>query len=107
MARKKSDVVILWRQIQQAGGIPAYIEAQLRERGVFVERREAEGMTDKERDAYKKSLRAEAEERRKLKREAWKAYRANHLVHLGEGVFWNDATRQDRWDLPNAEERAA
>src|SRR5262249_7460593 len=91
----------------QAGGIPAYIDAQLRERGLFVERKETEGMSDKDKDAYKKSLRAEAAERRKLKKETWKAYRSTHIVHVGEGIFWNDATRQDRWDLPNAEERAA
>src|SRR5436305_8408543 len=107
MARKKGDPGQLWRQIEQAGGIPAYIEAMLRERGVFVERRETEGMSDKERAEYKKSLRAEAEERRKLKKEAWKAYRANHIIHLGEGVFWNDAPGPDKWDLPGAEERAA
>src|SRR5207237_6208312 len=52
-------------------------------------------------------LRAEAAERRTLKQEAWQAYRATHIFHLGEGVYWNDVTRPDKWDLPNAEERAA
>jgi len=45
-------------------------------------------MSERELEAYKKSLRAEAEERRKLAREAWRAYRSSHVVHLGEGVFW-------------------
>src|SRR6516164_5050763 len=107
MAKKKTDSVALWQLITQAGGIPAYIEAQLRERGLFVERKETEGMPDKDKDAYKKSLRAEAAERRKLQKETWRAYRSTHIVHVGEGIFWNDAPRQDRWDLPNAEERAA
>src|SRR5258707_7270863 len=106
MAQTKTDPISLWRLIQQAGGIPGWIDAQLRERGLLVERKDAEKLEDKERDAYKKSLRAEAAERRELRKEAWTAYRANHIIHLGEGVWWNDAVRQDKWDLPNAEERA-
>src|SRR5262249_4612118 len=70
-------------------------------------RRETDGMSERELDQYKKSLRAEAEERRKLKKETWTAYKANHIVHLGEGVHWSDKTDKDKWDLPNAEERAA
>ena len=80
----------LWRAIEQAGGIQAYVDAQLAERGFLVERRETDEMSDREREAYKKSLKAEAEERRRLAREAWQAYKASHIVHLGEGVFWND-----------------
>ena len=29
------------------------------------------------------------------------------LVHLGEGVFWTDEIKPDKWDTPNSEERAA
>src|SRR5262249_20254772 len=54
-----------------------------------------------------KELKAEAEEKRKLKREAWRAYRANHIVHLGDGIHWSDAGGPDRWGVENAEERAA
>src|SRR5262245_3760512 len=108
MARKKSDVATLWRMIDQAGGIEAYIDTQLAERGLRVERRETEGLAAKELEAYKKALRAEAEERKKLRREAWKAFRATHIVHLGEGIHWSDENnRKDRWDLSGAEERAA
>src|SRR5262249_34847098 len=103
-----SDPFTLWRNIQQAGGRQAYIEQQLRERGFLVERRETtEGMSDRELDAYKKSLREEAAEKRRLEKEAWRAYKANHIVHLGEGVYWNDQPGKDRWDTPHAEERAA
>ena len=81
----------LWRAIEQAGGVNAYVEAQLRERGFVLERKKTDeheqGASSR---AYKKSLKAEAEERRQLKKEAWQAYKANHIVHLGEGVFWND-----------------
>ncbi len=107
MAKKRSDPTYTWRAIQHAGGIDAYIDQQLAERGAKVERKETEGMSGRELEQYKKQLRAEAEERRKLKREAWRAYKANHIVHLGEGVFWSDEVRKDRWDVKDAEERAA
>jgi retron-type reverse transcriptase len=107
MARHRTDLNSLWRAVEQAGTIEAYVEAQLRERGFVVERRETEQMSPRELEAYKKSLREEAAERRRLRQEAWRAYKANHIVHLGEGVYWNDADDWDKWDLENAEERAA
>src|SRR5205807_501427 len=100
--------ITLWRNILQAGGVQAFINQQLRERGYLVERRETDGMSEHELAQYKKQLRAEAEELRKIKKETWLAYKANHIVHLGEGVYWNDEpNRKDRWDAPHAEERAA
>ncbi len=97
----------LWRAIEQAGGTDKYIQSQLRERGFLVERRETDKMSKAQLQRYKKQLKAEAAEKRKLKHEAWQAYRAQHVVHLGEGVFWNDQTDFDRWDLRDADERAA
>jgi hypothetical protein len=104
---KQTDLITLWRAIQQAGSRQAYIEQQLRERGFLVERREADQMSERELDAYKKSLREEAAEKRKIEKEAWQAYRASHIVHLGEGIYWNDEATRDKWDVPHAEERAA
>jgi RNA-directed DNA polymerase len=97
----------LWRSIEQAGGRDRFIQQQLTERGFLVERKATEGMSKADLERYKKSLKEEAAERRKLAREAWLAYRASHLVHLGEGVFWSDDHDFDRWDLRNPEERAA
>ncbi|WP_435011630.1 reverse transcriptase family protein [Tundrisphaera lichenicola] len=108
MARiRQSDLIDLWRTVEQAGGVRPYVEAQLSERGFLVPRRETDGMSDRERETYKKSLKAEAEERRKLSRRAWAAHKATHIVHLGEGVFWADGRGHDKWDLPDAETRAA
>ena len=103
----RTDPNTLWRLIVQAGGVRAYVDGQLRERGFLVERRDADAMSDREKDQYKKQLKVEAEERRKLKREAWVAFKANHVVHLGAGVFWTDEPKPDKWDTPNSEERAA
>jgi hypothetical protein len=104
---RETDLLTLWRNITQAGGVPEYIQAQLRERGFLVERRETDGMAPHELEQYKKALKEEAAEKRRLAREAWQAYRATHIVHLGEEVFWQDRAGPDRWDAAHAEERAA
>ncbi len=97
----------LWGEITRAGGIEPYINGQLREKGFLVERRPVENMSKKELDEYKKSLKKEAAERRALKKKAWLSYRETHLVHLGEGIFWNDDLDIDKYDLPEPEKRAA
>jgi hypothetical protein len=104
---EQTDQVALWRAIVQAGGTPAWVEAQLTARGLLVTRRDAKELSPRELEGYKKELKAEAEERRRLRRQAWEAYKANHIVHLGDGVFWQDAGGPDKWDVANAEERAA
>jgi hypothetical protein len=104
---ESTDLIVLWRNIVQAGGIPAWVEAQLTARGLAVTRRETEGLSARELEGYKKDLKAEAEQRRKLRKEAWQAYKANHIVHLGDGIFWSDAGGPDKWDVEHAEERAA
>src|SRR5947209_3848961 len=96
---EQADLVALWRAVVQAGGIPAWVESQLGARGLLVTRRDAAELTEAEREAYKKGLKAEAAERRKLRREAWDAYKANHVVHLGDGVFWKEGGGPDKWDL--------
>ncbi|MFK7769214.1 MAG: reverse transcriptase family protein [Mariniblastus sp.] len=107
MARQRIDHETMWREIEQAGSIKAYIDAQLVQRGFVVDVKPADEMSKREYAAYKKQLKAEAAERRTLEKETWQAYRSKHIVHLGEGVFWNDFTDFDKWDLENAEKRAA
>jgi RNA-directed DNA polymerase len=102
-----TDFIVLWRTIVQQGGITAWVDAQLTAHGLFVTRRDASEMSEREREGYKKELKTEAEERRKLRKEAWQAYKANHIVHLGEGIYWKDAAGRDKWDVEHAEERAA
>jgi hypothetical protein len=99
----------LWRAIGQAGGVNAYVQQELRSRGFLLERKKTDDMSKAELAAYKKSLKEEAAERRRLKRETWLAYRETHVVHLGEGegLFWSDDLDFDKWDHASAEERAA
>ncbi len=99
----------LWRAIGQAGGVNAYVQQELRTRGFVLERKKTDDLSKAELAAYKKSLKEEAAERRRLKRETWLAYRETHVVHLGEGegLFWSDELDFDKWDHASAEERAA
>jgi len=93
-----SDLITVWRAIQTAGGIQAYVQQQLTERGFLIERRETDGMSERELAEYKKQLQAEAEERKRIRKQAWLAYRATHIVHLGEGIYWNDEPAKDNWE---------
>ena len=102
-----TDPGTLWQAISQAGGIDAYIQSQLQTRGFLVKRRETDGMSKTELKRYKAALKKEAAERRQLSADAWQAYRASHIVHVGEGIFWSDDRDHDRFDLPEPEARAA
>lgn len=104
---RPTTVATLWQAISQAGGIDAYIQSELQTRGFLVKRRETDGMSKTELKRYKVALKKEAAERRQLSADAWKAYRAAHIVHVGEGIFWDDARDHDRFDLPEPEARAA
>ena len=107
MARQRRDLETLWRELEQAGSIDAFIDSQLREHGFLVQRQATDNMSKRELARYKKQLKEEAEERRRLRSEAWKAYQSKHIVHLGDNVFWNDGLDFDKWDLDEPEKRAA
>ena len=95
----------LWAAIEKAGGTDAYVREQLRKNGFLVERRDTDGMSKRALNKYKQELKAEAEEKRRLSKKAWQAYKANHIVHLGDGIYWTDDTSEDKWDLENAQKR--
>ena len=97
----------LWNDIQRAGGIDEYVEQQLQANGYYVERKDTASMSKSELKRYKNELKKEAREKREIKAKAWEAYKTKHIVHLGENVYWTDDHAPDKWDLPDAEERAA
>ncbi|MDJ0837774.1 MAG: reverse transcriptase domain-containing protein [Acidobacteriota bacterium] len=101
------DLLKLWAEIDEAGSQEAYIRGELERLGYLVQRRDVDDMSKRQLADYKKALKKEAAERRRLKKEVWQAYKTANIVHLGEGVYWNDAAAIDKWDHPKAEERAA
>ena len=102
-----TDLLSLWTAIAEAGGVEPYVQQQLVDRGFLVERRDTDRMSKAELERYKRQLKREAAEKRELKKKAWAAYREAHIVHLGDGVYFNDAATADRWDLEEPEKRAA
>jgi len=102
-----NNTQILWRNIRNAGGIDSFINQQLKELGFLVDRREVSELGKSELKSYKKALKEESLEKRKLRKKVWVAYKKEHIVHLGEGMYWNDNDVSDSWDLENAETRAA
>jgi len=101
---KTLDPLALWKRIEAAGGLDAYITQQMTRRGLLVERKPTEGMNAKKLAAYKSALATEAEAKRKLQQEAWQAYRQSHILHLGDGIYWTEEPSDDKWDLERAPE---
>lgn len=95
----------LWQDIEEAGGRYQYIQQQMIQHGFMVERKPIDNMTPKERERYKKSLKKEAAEGKNLKKMAWQAYKAQHIVYLGRNIYWSDDTSIDKWDIKDASNR--
>jgi hypothetical protein len=105
MDKKITKHDTLWLAIEKAGSISAYVRKQLKEKGFLVKRRDVDNLSVRALKKYKLALKIESLEKRKLKKAAWAAYKANHIVHLGEGIYWTDDTSEDKWDLENAPKR--
>lgn len=95
----------LWQDIENAGGHYQYIQQQMVQHGFMVERKPIDNMSPKERERYKKSLKKEAAEEKNLKKIAWQAYKAQHIVYLGRHIYWSDDTSIDKWDTKDASNR--
>jgi hypothetical protein len=95
----------LWQDIELAGGRYQYVQQQLVSQGFIVDRQPVDNMSPKERERYKKALKKEAAEERILKKSAWQAYKAHHMVYLGRHIYWSDDTSTDKWDVKNAANR--
>ena len=104
---KQKDPETLWREIERAGSVDAFVKLELERLGYTQQAPPSDEMSKREYAEYKKSLKAEAAEKKRINKEAWRAYRSQHIVHLGDGIFWNDFTDFDKWDLEDAEKRAA
>ncbi|XXX79877.1 reverse transcriptase family protein [Sorangium sp. So ce134] len=97
--------VARWKAIAEAGGIDAWVSAELVARGA-VATGDPKAMSDRERAQWKERKKVEARERRSLRRLAWEAYLATHINHLGAGVHFRDRAGPDGFDVPGLSERA-
>lgn len=107
IAAQRRERVACWQAISEAGGIDAWIAQELRNKGVATASLAAgEELSERDKAQYKDRKKAEAEERRRLRRQAWEAYHATHISHLGSGVHWQEGTEPDRFDVEHRSERA-
>ncbi len=90
-----------WETIAAAGGTEAWVLAELKARGLYTPPPGPEGVSDKDRATYKARKKAEAVERKALGKLAWAAYRATHIVHLGQEVHWDEREGPDALDRPD------
>lgn len=108
--RARRESVVRWKAISEAGGIDAWIKAELVSKGLSTEGLDPSALSGGERTQYKEKKKAEAQERRTLRRVAWYAYHATHVTHLGIGVHWEDAAdgagKSDKFDIEQREARA-
>ncbi|MCU0654455.1 MAG: reverse transcriptase family protein [Polyangiaceae bacterium] len=95
-----------WKAIEAAGGVPSWVNAELKARGLLVEETNPSALSDKARGQFKERKKAEATERRALKKLAWEAYTATHITHLGAGIFWSDEEKADAFDHAQRDARA-
>lgn len=96
----------LWAEIEKAGGIASYLREEARRQGLEVSG-DPEHMSVKQRQQYKQAKRLEAEFRKALRKCTWLAYRETHLVHLGDGIFYNDLIDFDAFDIEKRDQRLA
>jgi RNA-directed DNA polymerase len=94
-----------WPQIAEAGGIDAWVVAELKARGLWDEGTDTSTLSDKERKKYKARREEERRVRKLLRRHAWAEFRRNHLVHVGAGIFYHDTVDVDRRDLADPDAR--
>lgn len=88
-AAEREEHILRARAIDEAGGDEAWIEAELRRQGLFVEG---------EPDDYKEKKKVEAAERRRLEKLVWQAYLATHVAHVGAGIFYADTNDEENRD---------
>ncbi|MDP2341021.1 MAG: reverse transcriptase family protein [Deltaproteobacteria bacterium] len=91
--------------IDEAGSIEKWLQLQLVAAGLAVTDDPAT-LTDAQKKGYKEKKKAEAVEKRRLRKLAWQAYHATHINHLGSAVFYNDLVDIDKFDIERREERA-
>ena len=99
-----SDQLPKWADVEAAGGIRAWVDAQVAAQGL-ADSGTPSTMTDAEKKLYKARREEERKQRRALYRTAWHAYKQAHIVHLGPGTFWHDTNDVDRFDADDPEKK--
>lgn len=96
---------VTWAQIREAGGEEAWLQQELRKRGLLDEGTDTATLTEAAKKQYKARREEERRVRRQLLRVRWKAFKRAHIVHVGVGVFYHDTADLDKYDPAELETR--
>ncbi|MBK8254725.1 MAG: RNA-directed DNA polymerase [Polyangiaceae bacterium] len=105
LAAVRAERVALWKAIEEAGGIAAWVRAEIAKKGISTDGVDPSTLSDRQKSSFKDKKRAESEARRTFKRLAWDAYKETHITHLG-GIYWDEDASPDKFDIDGREERA-
>ena len=121
----KEQLIALQEEIDKMGGREKYVVSELNRRGIKIEQKvsliklvqqetinaqrlfpgsDAEAQKQqrqyaaKRKAEYIENRQKEEEVRSELKTLTWAAYKATHISHLGDGVYWNDVLERDFYD---------
>ena len=94
-----------WSGIAEAGGIDAWIVAELRRRDLWDEDVDTTTLSDKERRRYKARREEERRVKKILRKHAWAQFRRSNIVHVGQGIWYHDTADVDRFDIAQLDER--
>lgn len=125
MNMSKEQLVALQAEIEKMGGRKKYVEAELKRRGIRIEKRTSiiklkeQTMLEAQRkfpgidpktqkkqrqfvaarkDEYVHNRQREEEVRAELRTVTWAAYKTQNIAYLGEGIFWSDSLGTDFFD---------
>lgn len=93
-SKERSEHIARWKEIEEAGGQDAWVDKQLRDKGLRVDT-DPSTLTEADKGSFKEKKKAEAAEKRRLQKLAWAAYRATHVVHVGAGIYYSDTLDEE------------
>jgi RNA-directed DNA polymerase len=88
-AAGRVEDVARWTAITEAGGRPAWVDAELRLRG-FDPTEDPSALDDAGKAAFKERRKAMIHARKELRRLAARSFRATHVAFVGPDVFFRD-----------------
>jgi len=121
----KEQLIALQLEIDKMGGREGYIVSELKRRGIKIEKKmsliklvqqetinaqrlfpgsdvdaqkQQRQHAAKRKAEYIENRTKEEEVRSELKTLTWAAYKATHISHLGDGIYWNDVLERDFYD---------
>lgn len=102
--KRREEQLQRWKAIEEAGGVEKWLRAQLVAKGFNPD--EPVPGDDAGKKAFKERRAAERVEKKALLALARDARRTAKVMHLGDGVHWDEYTDADKFDLPEREARA-